>query len=45
MTTRACRFLRKDDLPLRPDVAGARYWAVAPDRAMLPYFEVDVRPV
>lgn len=36
-----CRFYRKDELALRPDVEGARYWAVALDHAMLTYFEVD----
>lgn len=30
-----------DLLPLRPDVAGASMWAVALDRAMLTYFEVE----
>ena len=31
----------KDDLTLHEDVAGARMWAVALDRAMLTYFEVQ----
>lgn len=31
----------KADLQLRPDVPGAAFWAVALDKAMLTYFEVE----
>ena len=37
----APRFYPKGTLPLRPDVAGASYWAVALQQAMLSYFEVE----
>jgi len=31
---------RKNDLPLKPAVAGAKMWAVGLDKAMLTYFEM-----
>jgi len=34
------RYFPLGSLPLRLDVSGASYWAVALDRAMLSYFEV-----
>jgi mannose-6-phosphate isomerase-like protein (cupin superfamily) len=38
---RDAHFLPRDLLALRPDVPGAAFWAVALDRAMLTYFEVE----
>lgn len=35
------RHFPSGSLPLRPDVPGARYWAVALQHAMLTYFEVE----
>jgi quercetin dioxygenase-like cupin family protein/ketosteroid isomerase-like protein len=35
------RHFPKGSLPLRPDVRGASYWAVALEHAMLTYFEVE----
>jgi len=35
------RFLPRSLLPLRPDVPGARMWAVGLDRVLMTYFEVD----
>ncbi len=35
------RYFPSESLPLRPDVDGARLWAVALNKAMLTYFEVD----
>ncbi len=37
----AVRYYARDSLPLRPDVPGARYRAVALQRTMLTYFEVQ----
>jgi hypothetical protein len=31
----------RDKLPLRPDVPGARMWAVGMEKAMLTYFELE----
>jgi len=31
---------RKNDLPLKPDVRGAKMWAVGLEKAMLTYFEM-----
>jgi hypothetical protein len=45
MSKRLCetgaRFLPKSLLPLRPDVPGARMWAVALEHVLMTYFEVD----
>ena len=41
MSTLDVRHYRRDDLALLPDVEGARFWAVALDKALLTYFEVD----
>jgi len=35
------RYFPSESLPLRPDVEGARLWAVALSKTMLTYFEVD----
>jgi len=35
------RFFPRSMLPLRPDVPGARMWAVGLDRVLMTYFEVD----
>ena len=35
------RFLPRSMLPLRPDVPGARMWAVALEQVLMTYFEVD----
>ncbi len=32
---------RRTDLPLKPDVPGARMWAVGMEKAMLTYFELE----
>lgn len=32
---------RKNDLPLKPDVPGAKMWAVGLDKSMLTYFELE----
>jgi quercetin dioxygenase-like cupin family protein len=37
----SARYYPAGSLPLRPDVAGARYWAISLHHAMLSYFEVD----
>jgi quercetin dioxygenase-like cupin family protein len=37
----SARYFPAAALTLRPDVPGARYWAVALDHAMLTYFEVE----
>lgn len=35
------RVFTRDELPLRPDVPGARMWAVALEKSMLTYFELE----
>jgi len=41
LTDAGPRFLPRSLLPLRPDVPGARMWAVGLDRVLMTYFEVD----
>jgi mannose-6-phosphate isomerase-like protein (cupin superfamily) len=38
---RLIKVYRKNDLPLKPAVAGARMWAVGLDKSMLTYFEME----
>ncbi|MEW6600490.1 MAG: cupin domain-containing protein [Nitrospirota bacterium] len=35
------KMFRKEDLPLRPAVPGARMWAVGLEKAMMTYFKMD----
>ena len=41
LTDPGARFLPKSLLPLRPDVPGARMWAVGLEHVLMTYFEVD----
>jgi amino-acid N-acetyltransferase len=41
LTDAGPRFLPRSLLPLRPDVPGARMWAVGLERVLMTYFEVD----
>jgi len=41
LTDAGARFFPKALLPLRPDVPGARMWAVGLERVLMTYFEVD----
>lgn len=38
---RGARYYQRNELPLSPDVTGARSWGVALDHSLLTYFEVD----
>lgn len=44
-TTKRTKYYTKKQLVLRPDVPGARRWAVALKKAMLTYFEIQPRSV
>jgi quercetin dioxygenase-like cupin family protein len=39
------KYYSKDDLHLRPSVPGAKMWAVALDKAMFTYFEIEPNSV